>query len=96
MHILGSLIFGVLVAPCLAVPKFPLDHHKRAWMTYDNIDPNANSQAKALLKFIQSQFGWHYLSGQQDITSFKWVQSQIGKTPAILGNDFINYSPAAV
>jgi mannan endo-1,4-beta-mannosidase len=96
MHIPGSLIFGILIAPCLAVPKFPLDHHKRAWMTYDNIDPNANSQARALLKFIQSQFGWHYLSGQQDITSFKWVQSQIGKTPAILGNDFINYSPAAV
>jgi mannan endo-1,4-beta-mannosidase len=96
MYISGSLIFGVLVAPCLAVPKFPLDHHKRAWMTYDNIDPNANSQARALLKFIQNQFGWHYLSGQQDITSFKWVQSQIGKTPAILGNDFINYSPAAV
>ncbi|KAK7177382.1 mannan endo-1,4-beta-mannosidase [Paraphaeosphaeria sporulosa] len=76
--------------------KNPLDHHERAWMTYDNIDANANTQARALLKFIQSQFGWHYLSGQQDINSFKWVQSQIGKAPAILGNDFINYSPAAV
>ncbi|KFX95481.1 hypothetical protein V490_03831 [Pseudogymnoascus sp. VKM F-3557] len=69
---------------------------KRAWMSYDNIDGSATAGAKVLLKFIQSQFGWHYLSGQQDPTSFAWVQTQIGKTPAILGSDFIDYSPSRV
>ena len=70
--------------------------NKRAWMSYDNIDGSATAGAKVLLKFIQSQFGWHYLSGQQDPTSFAWVKSQIGKTPAILGSDFIDYSPSRV
>jgi mannan endo-1,4-beta-mannosidase len=85
-----------MACSCFAVPRQSKDLDKRVWISYNNIDPNANSEAKALLKFIQSQFGWHYLSGQQDITSFNWVKSQIGKTPAILGSDFINYSPSAV
>jgi mannan endo-1,4-beta-mannosidase len=87
-----AALAGYGLAALEHVPKVNRD----VWMSYNNIDPNANAQAKALLKFIQSQFGWHYLSGQQDIQSFNWVKSQIGKTPAILGNDFINYSPAAV
>ena len=98
MHIKLLLGVALLAGTSIATPtpNNMLSLEKRDWMSYANIDPNANTQARALLKFIQSQFGWYYLSGQQDISSFNWVKSQIGKTPAILGSDFINYAPSAV
>jgi mannan endo-1,4-beta-mannosidase len=68
MHITASIVLG-LATLGLTAPNQPVDVGKRAWITYNNIDPNANAQAKALLKFLQNQFGWHYLSGQQDISS---------------------------
>ncbi len=69
---------------------------KRVWMSYPNIDPYATYEARELLKYLQSQFGWHYISGQQDPNSLAWVKQYIGKTPAIQGNDFIDYSPSRV
>jgi hypothetical protein len=68
---------------------------KRVW-SYANIDPYASSGAKELLKYLQSQFGWHYISGLQDPMSLAWVRQNIGKTPAILGNDSTDYSPSRV
>ncbi|KAF7592252.1 hypothetical protein BBP40_000454 [Aspergillus hancockii] len=65
-------------------------------LSYDNIDKAATPGAKALLKYIQSQYGSHYISGQQDAGSLQWVQQNLGAAPAILGSDFMYYSPSAV
>ncbi|CAG8206899.1 unnamed protein product [Penicillium salamii] len=63
---------------------------------YKNIDPSATKGARSLLRLIQSRFGSQYLSGQQDLVSLEWVQENIGQTPAMLGSDFMDYSPSAV
>lgn len=36
------------------------------------------------------------LSGQQDLESAQWVSQNIGQWPAILGVDFMDYSPSRV
>ena len=54
-----------------------------------NVNPNANSDAKALLKYLGSIYGKKILSGQQDQASLDWVTANVGKTPAILGIDFM-------
>ncbi|KAI9036606.1 glycoside hydrolase [Aspergillus affinis] len=63
---------------------------------YSNIDRSATAGAQSLLRLIQSRFGSQYLSGQQDLASLQWVQGNIGKTPAILGSDFMDYTPSSV
>ncbi|KAL3474267.1 family 26 endoglucanase H/Glycosyl hydrolase [Aspergillus californicus] len=80
----GTFSFISLLAPLVA------------GLSYDNIDRAATSQAKALLQYIQSQYGSHYISGQQDVASLEWVKQNIGVTPAILGTDLMYYSPSAV
>ncbi|KAF3911416.1 hypothetical protein ABW20_dc0103510 [Dactylellina cionopaga] len=56
------------------------------------VNPAANSDAKALLKYLGSIYGKHILSGQQDQASLDWVTANVGKTPAILGVDFMDYT----
>lgn len=67
-----------------------------AGLSYDNIDKAATPRAKELLKYIQSQYGSHYISGQQELSSLEWVKENIGVAPAILGTDLMNYSPSGV
>ncbi|KXG50898.1 Endoglucanase H/Glycosyl hydrolase family 26 [Penicillium griseofulvum] len=67
-----------------------------AGLSYDNVDKAATPRAKELLKYVQSQYGSHYISGQQDLASLEWVKQNIGATPAILGTDLMYYSPSAV
>lgn len=59
-------------------------------------NPNANTITKTLFNFILSNYGKHILSGQQDVSSYDWVKTNIGKSPAILGVDMIDYSPSRV
>ncbi|KAI5848782.1 beta-1,4-mannanase [Morchella snyderi] len=65
-------------------------------VTSSPIDGSATAGAKALLKYMQKIYGSYYLSGQQDPASLLWVTQNVGKTPAILGSDFIEYSPSRV
>ncbi|CRG84571.1 hypothetical protein PISL3812_01837 [Talaromyces islandicus] len=81
---LGKLLILALVSPLAAS------------LSYDNIDKNATPGAKSLLRYIQSQYGSNFISGQQDLESLQWVQQNIGVTPAILGSDLTYYSPSAV
>ncbi|KAJ6149515.1 Endoglucanase H/Glycosyl hydrolase family 26 [Penicillium samsonianum] len=67
-----------------------------AGLSYNNIDKAATPRAKELLKYVQSQYGSHYISGQQELASLEWVKETTGVTPAILGTDLMNYSPSAV
>jgi mannan endo-1,4-beta-mannosidase len=89
------LFLGGAIAS-LALAKHEGKIRKRDWMEYNNIDSSATSGAQVLLKYLQQQFGWHYLSGQQEATEVAWVKKYVGKTPAIQGNDFIDYSPSRV
>lgn len=61
-------------------------------VTSTPVNKNANSDAKALLKYLSSIYGNHILSGQQDQASLDWVTQNIGKTPAILGVDLMDYT----
>ncbi|KAF2677161.1 glycoside hydrolase family 26 protein [Lentithecium fluviatile CBS 122367] len=56
------------------------------------INKKANPDAKALLKYLGSIYGKHILSGQQDQASLDWVTQNVGKTPAILGVDLMDYT----
>ncbi|KAI0813223.1 carbohydrate-binding module family 35 [Xylaria sp. FL0064] len=59
-------------------------------------NPNANTAAKALYEYLVSIYGKNILSGQQDPMWADWVTQNVGKTPAVLGVDFIDYSPSRV
>ncbi|KAL5347118.1 hypothetical protein ACLOAV_007425 [Pseudogymnoascus australis] len=60
------------------------------------INPNADANAKALIAYLLRNYGSRTLSGQQDESSTNWVTQNIGKTPAITGFDFMDYSPSRV
>ncbi|EPS43163.1 hypothetical protein H072_2864 [Dactylellina haptotyla CBS 200.50] len=77
------LIDAILLSP--SVPRGP---HS---ISTTPVNAAANSDAKALLKYLGSIYGNHILSGQQDQASLDWVTNNVGKTPAILGVDFMDY-----
>ena len=52
--------------------------------------------AKTLLKYLIKNYGSFILSGQQELSGVTWIEENIGKTPAILGLDLIDYSPSRV
>jgi mannan endo-1,4-beta-mannosidase len=58
-------------------------------VTVKNVNSKANNDAKALLRYLGSIYGKKILSGQQDQASLDWVTTNVGKTPAILGVDFM-------
>lgn len=59
-------------------------------------NPNSGDGAIALYRYLKSIYGRKILSGQQDATWADWVTQQVGKTPAVLGVDLIEYSPSRV
>lgn len=44
------------------------------------------------MKYLGSIYGKSILSGQQDQASLDWVTQNVGKTPAILGLDLMDYT----
>lgn len=65
------------------------------------VNPNASDNAKRLMSFLADSYGTKILSGQYCDTGiggkeFRVVQDVTGKTPAVLGLDFIEYSPSRV
>ena len=65
-------------------------------ITTQPVSPNANADAKALLKYLGSIYGKNILSGQQDQASLDWVTANVGKTPAILGLDLMDYTQSRI
>ena len=57
-------------------------------------DPQATPAARALLASLVNQYGRKMLSGQYDQADTDYIQGVTGKTPAIRGGDFIEYSPS--
>ncbi|CAO2652836.1 Nn.00g022470.m01.CDS01 [Neocucurbitaria sp. VM-36] len=65
-------------------------------VTTTPVNKNANADAKALLKYLGSIYGKNILSGQQDQASLDWVTTNVGKTPAILGVDLMDYTESRI
>jgi mannan endo-1,4-beta-mannosidase len=61
------------------------------------VNSKSTAATKSLLSYLvrQSSNG-NTLSGQQDLESAQWVAQNIGKYPAILGVDFMDYSPSRI
>lgn len=74
----------------------PVVLEERTWLSYPNIDASADSGAKALLQKIQGTYGAGFIAGQQESSEIDWIKQNTGITPALQGNDFIDYSPSRV
>ncbi|KAM7217965.1 mannan endo-1,4-beta-mannosidase [Rhypophila decipiens] len=59
-------------------------------------NPNAGVEATTLYKYLVSIYGKKILSGQQDLSWANWINTQIGKTPALVAVDLMDYSPSRV
>lgn len=61
------------------------------------VNNQATTATRSLLSYlVQQASDGNTLSGQQDLESAQWVLQNIGKWPAILGVDFMDYSPSRV
>ncbi|KAK6511419.1 hypothetical protein TWF481_000336 [Arthrobotrys musiformis] len=78
-----------LIDAITLTPSTPRGPHQ---ISTTPVNANANSDAKALLKYLGSIYGNHILSGQQDQASLDWVTNNVGKTPAVIGLDLMDYT----
>ena len=77
-----------LVDSIKLTPSAPRAAHQ---VTNALVNANSTPATKALMSFLASKYGKAYISGQQDPASLKWVETNVGKTPAILGLDFVRF-----
>ncbi|KAK3690457.1 glycosyl hydrolase family 26-domain-containing protein [Podospora appendiculata] len=60
-------------------------------------NPTANAITRSLYAYLRTAvYGKKILAGQQDLSKASWIQSQTGKTPALVSVDLIDYSPSRV
>ena len=59
-------------------------------------DPKATQGVRRVMNYLAGQYGTKTLSGQQDLPQIDYLQTTVGKYPAILASDFIEYSPSRV
>lgn len=59
-------------------------------------NPNATLEARALMNYLLNQYGRKIISGQHTLQDAEWINQQIGKYPAILSSDLMDYSPSRV
>jgi mannan endo-1,4-beta-mannosidase len=71
------------------------------------VNPNADDNALGLMSFLAMQYGLYILSGQQSQGDWRqnhglfggeagFIYEQTGKRPAVIGLDFIDYTPSRV
>ena len=60
------------------------------------VDRRATAGARALHSYLVDLYGQKTLSGQHEEADAKYLRDTIGKSPAILGSDLIEYSPSRV
>ncbi len=66
-------------------------------VTSSLVVPNVLPVTQALFNKLLSRYGTENIfSGQADPSGVTWLEANIGKTPAILGLDMIEYSPTRV
>ncbi len=59
-------------------------------------DPHASAGTRALMRRLVGLYGAKTLSGQYDKADNDYIHEVTGRTPAIYGGDFIDYSPSRV
>ncbi len=74
-------------APPIAAPKA---------VTPQLVDKQATPEAVALMRRLVHEYGRRTLMGQYDAKECDYVKAKVGRTPSILGADFIEYSPSRV
>jgi mannan endo-1,4-beta-mannosidase len=67
----------------------------------DLVDPRASDRTKRLMRYLADMYGKYIISGQYgdkgiDGYEFKAIYNETGKYPAMLGLDFIEYTPSRV
>ncbi|WP_074106680.1 glycosyl hydrolase [Paenibacillus helianthi] len=60
------------------------------------INPEATSEAKALMNYLASQYSHKIISGQQTLEDAEWIGQQTGRFPAIMSTDLMDYSTSRV
>ncbi|KXH49260.1 glycosyl hydrolase family 26 [Colletotrichum simmondsii] len=60
------------------------------------VNAKANADANALYTYLRSIYGKNILSGQQELKYANWVNETIGKSPALVSVDLMDYSPSRV
>jgi mannan endo-1,4-beta-mannosidase len=60
------------------------------------VNPNASASTVTLYNYLKSIYGKKILSGQQDLSWSNWIEERVGKTPALLSIDLMDYSPSRV
>lgn len=61
------------------------------------VNPNASTVTYALYNTLLAKYGsGKIFSGQAGTDGVAWIQNNLGKTPAIIGLDLIDYSPSRV
>lgn len=56
--------------------------------------PRPSREARALFRRLRAAYGKATLSGQYEINESDWVRDKTKQTPAVLGGDFMDYSPS--
>lgn len=96
-----SKSWGWISLDCLQISKSePIDesiYEVNAGLS----NPNASEETKRLYSYLLDIYGEKFLSGQYCDTGqfgreFQVVKKETGKTPAVLGLDFIDYTPSRV
>jgi len=70
--------------------------HSELNPTKELVNPNATDNAKALMSFLVDTYGQKVLAGAQSSKSATWFKDNIGKEPAVLSLDLMDYSPSRV
>lgn len=76
----------ILIAAALLVTTVAYS----AEIHYRSADRRASRQVHAMLDYLEHQRGKGLISGQVDLADAQWVQATTGRTPAILGLDFMH------
>jgi len=76
------------------IPAAPDPAPKRLSPTL--IDPKATPAARKLMAYLVSGYGSRTLSGQYGWDDAQYIKQNTGKYPAILGGDFMDYSPSRI
>lgn len=65
-------------------------------LNYNLVNKNSNSETRRLMSFLLDNYGKKIIAGQQNIDYVDWIYEKTGKKPAIIGFDFMDYSPSRV
>lgn len=82
-----------LIDSIALAPSAPRGAHS---ITDTLINPNADESAYTLYNYLKSIYGKSILSGQQDLNWAEYVENTVGRAPALLSADLIDYTPSRV